>query len=104
MSENWASPGPIPWNSIRGVEATPIVVDGIMYVTAPGPSFTQSTPRPAKSSGRSIPSRPASEGYRLCCDVVNRGVAVYKGKVYVGTPDARLIALDAATGQGALEH
>ena len=35
----------------------------------------------------------------MCCDVVNRGVAVYKGKVYVGTPDARLIALDAATGK-----
>ena len=42
---------------------------------------------------------PRSEGYRLCCDVVNRGVAVYKGKVYVGTPDSRLIALDAATGK-----
>jgi glucose dehydrogenase len=35
----------------------------------------------------------------VCCDVVNRGVAVWKGKVYVGTLDGRLIALDAATGE-----
>src|SRR5690606_3699406 len=33
-----------------------------------------------------------------CCDVVNRGVAVWEGKVFVGTIDGRLIALDAATG------
>jgi len=34
----------------------------------------------------------------VCCDVVNRGVALYKGRVYVGTLDGRLIALDAVTG------
>ena len=34
-----------------------------------------------------------------CCDVVNRGVAVWEGKVFVGTIDGRLIALDAATGK-----
>src|SRR5262249_60353688 len=34
-----------------------------------------------------------------CCDVVNRGVAVWKGKVFVGTLDGRLVALDAATGK-----
>src|SRR5262249_26125735 len=38
-------------------------------------------------------------GARACCDVVNRGVAVYKGKVYVGALDGRLIALDAGDGK-----
>jgi PQQ-like domain len=42
---------------------------------------------------------PHGEGYKLCCDVVNRGVAVYKGKVHFGTTDGRLIALDAASGK-----
>jgi quinohemoprotein ethanol dehydrogenase len=37
-------------------------------------------------------------GERACCDVVNRGLALYKGKVYVGVIDGRLVALDAATG------
>ena len=39
------------------------------------------------------------KGYKGCCDVVNRGVALYKGKVFVGAYDGRLIALDAATGK-----
>jgi quinohemoprotein ethanol dehydrogenase len=37
--------------------------------------------------------------FKGCCDVVNRGVALYKGKVFVGTFDGRLVALDAATGK-----
>ena len=36
------------------------------------------------------------KGYKGCCDVVNRGVALWKGKVFVGAYDGRLIALDAA--------
>src|SRR5690606_15881648 len=36
---------------------------------------------------------------RACCDVVNRGVAVWNGKVFVGTIDGRLLAIDAATGE-----
>ena len=39
------------------------------------------------------------KGYKGCCDVVNRGGAIYKGKVFVASYDGGLIALDAATGQ-----
>jgi quinohemoprotein ethanol dehydrogenase len=42
-------------------------------------------------------------GWKGCCDVVNRGVALYKGRVFVGAYDGRLIALDAATGKVAWE-
>ncbi len=86
-------------DSIRGVEATPIVVDGIMYVTAPWAIVHAINAKTGEKIWTFDPQSPRSEGYRLCCDVVNRGVAVYKGKVYVGTPDSHLIALDAATGK-----
>jgi quinohemoprotein ethanol dehydrogenase len=45
------------------------------------------------------PKVPGERGFSACCDVVNRGVAVYQGKVYFGTLDGRLIALDAKTGK-----
>ena len=43
------------------------------------------------------------KGYKGCCDVVNRGVALWKGKVFVGVYDGRLVALDAVTGKVAWE-
>ena len=39
-----------------------------------------------------------ARGVSACCDVVNRGVAVWDGKIYVGTIDGRLVALNAETG------
>src|SRR3984957_13509794 len=88
-----------PLDSIRGVEATPIVVDGTMYVTAPWSIVYAINAKTGETIWTFDSQSPRDKGYKLCCDVVNRGVAVYKGKVYVGTPDARLIALDAATGK-----
>jgi PQQ-dependent dehydrogenase (methanol/ethanol family) len=44
------------------------------------------------------PEVPREWGGKVCCDVVNRGVALYEGRVYLGTLDGRLVALDAATG------
>jgi glucose dehydrogenase len=88
-----------PLDSIRGVEATPIVVDGIMYVTAPWAIVYAINAKTGEKIWTFDSQSPHNEDYRLCCDVVNRGVAVYKGKVYVGTPDSRLIALDASTGK-----
>ena len=45
------------------------------------------------------PQVPRELGVKGCCDVVNRGVAAWKGKIYVGTFDGRLVALDAQTGK-----
>lgn len=88
-----------PLKSIRGVEATPIVVDGTMFVTTPWSIVHAVDARTGQNIWTFDSQSPRGEGYKLCCDVVNRGVAIYKGKVYVGTPDARLIALDAASGK-----
>jgi quinohemoprotein ethanol dehydrogenase len=85
-------------DSIRGVEATPLVVDGIMYVTAPWSIVHAVDVRSGKKIWTFDPGVDRERGYRGCCDVVNRGVALHKGKVYVGAYDGRLIALDAATG------
>ncbi len=85
-------------NSIRGVEATPVVVDGIMYVTAPWSIVHAIDTRTGKQIWTYDPKVPKETGVKACCDVVNRGVALYKGKVFFASLDGRLIALDAATG------
>src|SRR5712675_2037204 len=84
--------------SVRGVEATPLIVDGIMYVSASWSVVHAIDVRTGKRIWTYDPEVPRAGGYKGCCDVVNRGVALYKGKVFVGAYDGRLIALDAVTG------
>jgi quinohemoprotein ethanol dehydrogenase len=84
--------------STRGVEATPLVVDGIMYVTASWSVVHAIDVRTGKRLWVYDPKVPREAGYKGCCDVVNRGVALHRGKVYVGTYDGRLVALDAVSG------
>jgi quinohemoprotein ethanol dehydrogenase len=83
----------------RGVEATPIAVDGVLFSTGPWSVAYAIDARSGKLLWTFDPQVPRRYGRVACCDVVNRGVAVYKGKVFLGTLDGRLIALDAATGQ-----
>ena len=90
--------------STRGVEATPIVVDGIMYVTAPWAVVHAIDARTGKRIWTYDPKTPRDGRWGDCCGPVNRGVAVYRGKVYVGSFDARLIAIDAATGKKVWEQ
>src|SRR6195952_3965135 len=87
-----------PLESSRGVEATPVVVDGIMYQTASWSVVHAIDARTGKKIWSFDPGVDREKGYKGCCDVVNRGVALYKGRVFVGAFDGRLIALDAATG------
>jgi PQQ-dependent dehydrogenase (methanol/ethanol family) len=89
--------------SNRGVEATPVVIDGIMYVTASWSVVHAVDVRSGKRLWTFDPKVNKADGYKGCCDVVNRGVAVWKGKVFVAAYDGRLFALDAATGNKAWE-
>lgn len=84
--------------SFRGLEATPLVANGIMYATRPWSSVFAVNARTGALIWNYDPQVDRSMGYRACCDVVNRGVALYDNKVYVGTIDGRLIALNAQTG------
>jgi len=84
--------------SSRGVESTPLVVDGIMYVTASWSVVHAVNVRTGQRIWTFDPKVSREAGYKGCCDVVNRGVALHEGKVFVAAYDGRLIALDAATG------
>ena len=78
------------------LETTPLVVDGIMYLSEPGGSVTAldtMTGRRMWKYTREIP-----KGVRGCCGQVNRGVAILGDMVYVGTFDAHLVALDSKSG------
>jgi quinohemoprotein ethanol dehydrogenase len=83
----------------RVQETTPIVVDGVMYVTSAWSKVFALDPSTGKELWVFDPAVPGVAGFRGCCDVANRGVAAWKGKIYVGTLDGRLIALDATTGK-----
>ncbi len=82
----------------RGLEATPIVADGIIYATGSWNAVFAFDARTGKLKWAYDPKVPRERAYFFCCDVVNRGVALYNGKVYTGTLDGRLIALDAHSG------
>ncbi len=83
----------------RGQEATPIVADGVLYTTTAWSKVFAFDAKTGKQLWAYDPKVPGERGHSACCDVVNRGVAIYDGKVYAGTLDGRLIALDAATGK-----
>jgi quinohemoprotein ethanol dehydrogenase len=88
-----------PLGTRRGLEATPVVVDGVLY--APG-NFGRVYALDA-ASGREQwvydPQVDGQWGRYACCDAVNRGLAVWQGRVYVGSLDGYLHAIDAATGR-----
>jgi quinohemoprotein ethanol dehydrogenase len=83
----------------RGQEATPIVVDGVMYVSTAWSKVKALDAKIGTLIWEYDPRVPGEHAAKACCDVVNRGVAVWNGKVYVGTIDGRLIAIDARNGE-----
>ena len=86
-------------NTTRGLEATPIVVDGVMFTTGSWSVVWAHDAKTGELLWEYDPQVPRDWGKYACCDVVNRGVAAWEGRIYVGTIDGRLIALDAATGE-----
>lgn len=86
-------------NTNRALEATPIVVDGTMFITSSWSRVYALDAVTGEEKWMFDPEVPREHGRKACCDVVNRGVAVYKGHVYFGSLDGRLFALNAETGQ-----
>lgn len=83
----------------RGLQATPIVVDGRMYTTGVWSVVYALDARNGRELWKYDPQVPRAWGRHACCDAVNRGVALWQDAVYVATLDGRLIALDAKTGR-----
>src|SRR5258708_4078741 len=82
----------------RGLEATPIVENGVIYTTGSWSVVFALDARTGQVKWTYDPKVPRERAYFFCCDVVNRGVALHNGKIYAGTLDGRLIALDQHTG------
>ena len=83
----------------RGVEATPIVVDGVIYTTIPWSTVYAFDAVTGRQLWIYDPNVDRTRARTICCDVVNRGLAVYRGKLYLATLDGRLVAIDARTGR-----
>tara|TARA_R110002110_G_C13469795_1_gene720093 strand:- start:1259 stop:3421 length:2163 start_codon:yes stop_codon:yes gene_type:complete len=82
----------------RGIEATSIVVDGVMYMTGAWSIVHALDAKTGEHLWSFDPQVAKEKAKHTCCDVVNRGVAVWNGQVFFGALDGRLFALDAATG------
>jgi len=83
----------------RGVEATPLMIDGVLYVTGSWSVVYALDAKTGRLRWRYDPEVPREFLAKTCCDVVNRGVAYHDGMIFVGATDGRLIALDAMTGE-----
>lgn len=83
----------------RGQEATPLVIDGVLYTSTAWSKVYAYDAATGKPLWFFDPKVPGKTGPLGCCDVVNRGVAAWNGKIFVGTYDGRLVAVDAKTGE-----
>ncbi len=83
----------------RGMEATPLVIDGVLYATGEWSRVYALDAKTGKSLWTFDPYVPGMKGRDACCDVVNRGVAAWEGRLYLGALDGRLICIDALTGK-----
>ena len=83
----------------RGQEATPVMVDGVLYVTTAWSKLYAYNAKTGELLWKYDPKISPSIGQIACCDVVNRGVGVWQGRIYLGALDGRLIALDGKTGK-----
>jgi len=83
----------------RGMEATPLVIGGVLYNTQPWNIVTAYDAATGRKLWTYDPQVPLRFGRLACCDIVTRGLAAWKGRIYDATLDGRLIALDARTGK-----
>ena len=81
------------------VEATPLMHNGVLYGTLPWNVMYAVDARTGKEKWRWDPEVARAHIQGLCCGPVNRGVALYNGRVYAGLLDGRVVAVDAETGK-----
>jgi len=82
-------------------QGTPLYVDGVLYVSTAWSTVYAYDARTGAELWHYDPQTPKEIAIKVCCGIVNRGIAAFEGKIYVGTLDGYLIALDAKTGEEA---
>ena len=92
----------LAWSQDMGtnfaLEATPTMVDGTLFFSTEFSKVHATDAKTGETKWIYDPEVPREYLRKACCGPINRGVAVYKGNVYVGTLDGRLVAINAATG------
>lgn len=83
----------------RGHESTPIVVDGMLFVTGAWSVVYAIDGPTGEIKWKYDPQVDRAWGSYACCDVVNRGLAIWEGSLFLGSLDGRLIKIDAKTGE-----
>jgi len=83
----------------RAMQSNPIMVDGVLYFSGPWGTAYAVDARTGTPHWTYDPKADGQYGRYACCDVINRGIAVWQGLVYVGSLDGFLIAVDAKTGK-----
>jgi quinohemoprotein ethanol dehydrogenase len=86
-------------DTFRGVEATPVYADGVLYNTLPFNITIAYDARTGRRLWTYDPETPREMGRYACCEPVSRGLALHGDKVIIATLDGRLIALDKDSGQ-----
>jgi len=86
-------------DTYRGVEATPIYADGVLYNTLAWNITTAYDAKTGKKLWTFDPKVPREMGRYACCEPVARGLAMWNGKIIIATLDGRLIGIDAKTGK-----
>lgn len=82
----------------RGQQATPLMVDGVLYTSTAWSKVYAFDARTGAQLWFYDPKVPGETAQKACCDVGNKGLAIWRGLIFVATLDGRLIALDAKTG------
>lgn len=85
-------------NNTQSHESQPIVHDGVMYVTTHNATMAIN-PLTGKQLWKTDVELPQDVFKYACCGILNRGAAIYDGKIYRATLDAHVVALDAKTGK-----
>lgn len=83
----------------QNVETTPLMIDGVVYVTLPWSKVMALDARTGRQLWLHDPKVAGAWNINICCGVDNRGAAAWNGKIIFGTLDGRMMALDAKTGR-----
>ena len=86
-------------DTARGQEATPLVIDGRLYVTTAWSKVRAFDAATGEPLWQYDPQVPGETAVKACCDVVNRGLAAWGDALFLGTLDGRLVALDRDSGE-----